>query len=352
MDKPESYIKLESYTKVLRDNNFPVAIKYEPEKGRYLITSRDVKKGEFLFSDKPYCSVIPDNHHEDTCHNCYKLVKGCTLEFKCERCHYPHYCSLACKTADTEHLPMECKALTKFNELTTNYDKDTKIMARLVLRFIIKAHHDKAQHNDDNSIKIRYMDIEQTVSNRELFSENIIKKFSETAHTISKCLSDDANKFDIEYIIDMMYRAESASLCFWNTNDDYYASCFCAIASLLNHSCYPSVIKYCESGDQGHYVYALHDMKAGDELLYCYCCLSDNLAARRNDLSPYHFTCCCERCKADEKGNGAAFNTFLEETVCKNKECKATIINLPEGMNIRGKTGRICSVCGVNTPAK
>jgi len=68
----------------------------------------------------------------------------------------------------------------------------------------------------------------------------------------------------------------------------------------------------------------------------------------KKGIAIYNFVCTCERCKDEERG-GHAFDTFLEESVCKNKICRTTTINLPSGMNIKGYTGKICAICGVNT---
>ena len=42
--------------------------------------------------------------------------------------------------------------------------------------------------------------------------------------------------------------------------------------------------------------YALRDIKAGDQLFYSYCLVSNSFAQRQADLVPYGFTCKCPGC--------------------------------------------------------
>lgn len=57
--------------------NFPFAsasieVKYTPEKGRYVIANKNIKKGETLFVEDAFTFVIINNKCNTFCHNCCK----------------------------------------------------------------------------------------------------------------------------------------------------------------------------------------------------------------------------------------------------------------------------------------
>lgn len=55
--------------------NFPFAstaieIKYAPEKGRYVVANRDIKRGQILFVEKAFAFVPLAHIKVDICYNC------------------------------------------------------------------------------------------------------------------------------------------------------------------------------------------------------------------------------------------------------------------------------------------
>lgn len=56
--------------------------------------------------------------------------------------------------------------------------------------------------------------------------------------------------------------------------------------------------------------YAVRDIKAGDQLFYCYCPTDCNLAERRAELAPYGFVCKCTVCINATSETDKLRNTF------------------------------------------
>lgn len=49
-----------------------VDVKETPEFGRYALAGRDIKVGEVLLTEKPYCAVLLAEYAKTHCFNCFK----------------------------------------------------------------------------------------------------------------------------------------------------------------------------------------------------------------------------------------------------------------------------------------
>ena len=56
--------------------------------------------------------------------------------------------------------------------------------------------------------------------------------------------------------------------------------------------------------------YAIRDIKAGDQLFFCYCPTAGNLAERRAELASYGFICKCTACVNATSETDKLRNTF------------------------------------------
>lgn len=56
-----------------RSASASIEVKYTPEKGRYVVANRNIKKGETLFIEDAFTFVVVNNNKYNTlCHNCCK----------------------------------------------------------------------------------------------------------------------------------------------------------------------------------------------------------------------------------------------------------------------------------------
>jgi len=331
-------------------HHFPLTIKSTPELGRYSAVTRDVKKGEIILEDYPYVVTVDDRFNTEVCAHCFKVLRGTKLTTKCEKCGYFHYCSEKCRQNDDKHFPLECQALPKFGLLIAHHSDEMRLPARVLLRCVVKGEYEKEQKNLNS--ELIFGDVNDLISNVELLSETQIKEYSEIGRAVNKSIwGEDTSKYKkVEDLVIILSQILCNAYSYWFDNTTFYVQGFYIIGSYLNHSCYPSSFKYDEESTAKHTFLASRDLKAGEAFTYSYICLNDSLTRRRQDTLYYYlFTCRCERCVAEEK-DPHAFDKFVDENVCKTPTCAGGVINLPEGITIRGKSGKICCICGANTP--
>lgn len=82
-----------------------VEIKYTNDKGRHCVTKETVSKGQVLFVEKPYSSVILPEFNLDYCQQCYKQIYSHEIDSflpsnieACSDCNEIFYCSNKCKS--------------------------------------------------------------------------------------------------------------------------------------------------------------------------------------------------------------------------------------------------------------
>uniref|UniRef100_A0A1B6CWC9 MYND-type domain-containing protein n=1 Tax=Clastoptera arizonana TaxID=38151 RepID=A0A1B6CWC9_9HEMI len=86
-----------------------VNVKETPEFGRYAVAGRNIKVGEVLLTEKPYCSMLLAEFTKTNCFNCFKRA---LVPLPCPWCNNILFCSLECqKEALRTHHKIECSIL-------------------------------------------------------------------------------------------------------------------------------------------------------------------------------------------------------------------------------------------------
>lgn len=95
-----------------------VAIKYSEKFGRHLVATREIKPGELLILEKPYClRLIPKNLHK-YCSYCLRVSWDL---IPCKRCVHVAFCSDACKDkAWDDYHEVECSIVGLLLEFKFN----------------------------------------------------------------------------------------------------------------------------------------------------------------------------------------------------------------------------------------
>ncbi|XP_067144261.1 SET and MYND domain-containing protein 4-like [Centruroides vittatus] len=70
-----------------------VDMKYNEERGRYIVANRPISVGDTLFVEQPYASVLLPAHYNTHCHHCYLRFQAAV---PCHQCSQVRYCSVAC----------------------------------------------------------------------------------------------------------------------------------------------------------------------------------------------------------------------------------------------------------------
>jgi hypothetical protein len=105
-----------------------------------------------------------------------------------------------------------------------------------------------------------------------------------------------------------------------------YAYGFYPSISFINHSCGPNLGVVQDKTVL--IMYALHDIKKGDEVNISYLELNRLTEIRRKHLmNEYNFFCLCDRCVINAKTEDDDY--FLQDFVCRNTKCDGKGIKIP-----------------------
>ncbi len=121
---------------------------YSEKKGRHVVATRAIKAGEVVLETPPYAAVASDSFVEKVCHRCFKRPEtesggggsgsggSSPVLYVCAGCKHARFCSTACMNAFKAIHEMECKSLSKFEEL--EIEGDTTAL-RCVMRMLYLA---------------------------------------------------------------------------------------------------------------------------------------------------------------------------------------------------------------------
>lgn len=327
----------------IKSEKFPCAsdsfsLKYTKEKGRYPVATANVKVGDILVVEEPYCSVINHKYLATHCHFCCERAE---VPVPCSECSNVVYCSLKCQEAswETSH-SLECSILPLVTELESD-------IAQLSLRMVVKATFKylkefKEKYGNSNE---QETEVENTCSlgfNEDgvydshdywavynLVNHTFDRKFPDLfrrtvmAVYLLKCLekteyfpADDEECSQTDHIevgshilrhLQMLpcnahevteFLIEPGEML--TSNSIGIGSAIYATLSLFNHSCDPNVVRH-SYGDKC-VVRAIHNIKKGDEIVDSYSIIYPTMEKekRLSDLRrQYYFECACLACKKD-----------------------------------------------------
>ncbi|CAK9796407.1 SET and MYND domain-containing protein 4 [Anthophora plagiata] len=78
--------------------------------GRHAVASRNIKPGEILAIEKPYCSSLLAEYRLTHCHCCTRKI-FVPIPADCQTCSYVAYCSTSCRDEDAKMHENECTLL-------------------------------------------------------------------------------------------------------------------------------------------------------------------------------------------------------------------------------------------------
>lgn len=110
----ENVIKISNVSKSLPQAADCVELSCDPDKGRYLLTNKDVSFGRLLIAEDPFvCNLAPSKRNQH-CYHCFGKLHSCGLS--CEVCTQIFYCSIECLQANAPIHRYECNKLLDFQE--------------------------------------------------------------------------------------------------------------------------------------------------------------------------------------------------------------------------------------------
>ena len=325
-------------------------------RGRHVITEQEVKPGELLFSENPFASVQLAEHSATHCHHCYAKLQ---VPFPCTRCTQPRYCSETCRdeswatyhrfecgsldflhSVGVAHLATRTLIVAGRKRLVEKLRTDLTDRANLRVREGKEDGYGKVLNLVDHCDKIHPFDLFQYAITATLltsFLEQRTKFFSPKSDVLSKPsfpvlpsrdpvqVDEDTSTFvgalALKHILQLICNASAIyevgpgspsdsprnglgndiSSLVYNTVQFRVATAIFPSASMMNHSCDPSVIN--SFYKNRIVVKAIKHMAEGEEIFNCYG--PDFRRMNKEDRQAslkfqYRFSCSCVKCK----GNG------------------------------------------------
>ncbi|KAJ8681664.1 hypothetical protein QAD02_017456 [Eretmocerus hayati] len=309
-------------------------LKFSGEKGRYVISNRDIRKGQVLFVEKPFAFVLLDHQSSGTiCANCCKL-RGFS-PIPCKRCTSTVYCSSLCQDEawSTYHqwecfghqtrlweqigiahlalrtylnyfYPESMKRLDEVNNLVTNIDKIpiedlfAYGVSALMMALYLEQHTNFFQSNDFNKEAFEKLNLLKALEESCQDDPGEWIKNSKSTYYASVVLLQSMLQLVCNgHAITKLKCVESDSSDVLNEYQSRVATAIYPSASMMNHSCNPNIINSFK--DQYLIVKAMRDIPVGDEVFNCYGPHFRRMGFKDRQealLNQYCFHCKCEAC--------------------------------------------------------
>jgi len=307
-------------------NNFPAAVHYSEEEGRYLVATKDLLEEDVVLLAFPYIWSIYDSQKTTTCQFCFERLTDPSLLAPCPKCKEVFYCSMQCQTRDTqEHSGIECKLFSQW-QLNLNNSND-HIIAELKCLFRVLIRKRVEEQAKEQNLLLReymtswdklftYRDYSKLLGNKKDYDPQTIENLLETTVDYVVKLRNWLGFFldDPEEILDILLKNRRNSFNF-NTGFDQLNHAegrgLYIAASLFNHSCEPNVVPCLVTTgnppvNTGPLLgfKALDNIQKGEKLSISY--LTKNMAgdvySRRKELFDiFRFHCMCPRCVREHK---------------------------------------------------
>jgi len=282
----------------------PYRIGNSPDLGNYLTASRNIKKGETLFTEAPLC-IGPTPITVPICLNCYTPVDG---SFLCPKSGWP-LCGASCATAVAHNaevvIPAQCEAkfeIESYTEPCYLYEC-VNVMRALLMQKTSPAKYKQLMAMES------HQEMRRGLPSWKRTQEMVIAVMKKTLGIMvfeAICpeldLSDETIQ-KIQGIFDT--NAKEIRLPFSEAEALYVTG------SILEHNCQPNV-SFTFGEDFSITVRAGRDIAEGEHLAIMYTHALWGTVARRDHLFlQKKFWCTCDRCK-DPTEFGTNFSTIFD----------------------------------------
>ncbi|GAM23494.1 hypothetical protein SAMD00019534_066690, partial [Acytostelium subglobosum LB1] len=347
-------------------------------RGRYLVASKDIVRGEIVLYEQPFAHTINyrDALARQLCHRCLRQL--CTSSQAsqldgCNTCQTTYYCSIECRELDTPMHSIECQQYQRLAS-TSMFDNDCKSMLKLCLRVLVMRHLAPTSESFDNVL--------QLCDNRHQFSASRMADLGKVARFLEKGLNmgTAATKTEVLRGLTQMDLVRLMCVLECNTHEigltlepykySSVGSALYIMASYFNHSCQPNVCRVNREGDGGALsMIALADIPAGTELSYNYIQLSLSNEERKTKLfDSYFFNCVCPGCAVVSSGSAGSTKSskgrrsakggepvqsksqqaYLKRYLCDRDGCNGVRISNGPSSSCsmdQGKPTQVCNIC-------
>ncbi|XP_034935969.1 SET and MYND domain-containing protein 4-like [Chelonus insularis] len=338
--------------KKLTSSSDAVAMVYSPLKGRHLVATKNIKAGSVLIVDEPFAFSTDQQALSTNCLHCHLSLRlDEQILIPCINCQTVAFCSTKCrKEAWNNYHKYECSIFDNFFEKSKSDQRSHLLLAyRATVAIAVDKQsaalneeffkYQKKQSQENESLMFNInTDIYDPLDYKTVYSLethcdkasvkiNFLRSVKAVflAKSLNYVVTENKDQQDDKKIIGEdevcllavgMLRHMQAIDCnayeiVENIRDEAsktweprnVGGAIYTTVSLVNHSCYPNVIRH--SYPRGKVVVrALRFIEKGTEILDCYGphFITDDFPTRQKYLqNKYHFTCVCDPCKFNWK---------------------------------------------------
>ncbi|XP_047473456.1 SET and MYND domain-containing protein 4-like [Penaeus chinensis] len=354
-----------------------VTLSYKPDRGRHIVTARDVYPGETLLVEDSFCTCLKEASLARRCTTC------CTRSINpipCPTCSLVVFCSEECRARGlADYHEQECEVLpalaafsgdtpcvlafrilmrlsfARLKELIPRLKKEAETLPPEKLGF----NEDGIYSSYDFRAIYHLCSNKQHHTNKQLFGRCIeafiVTKLLEMSRRYfvnsrgePVCPSEEDVLLTGSTLVSLImklrcniFTIKDLQVSYNITGDVVGANVgtkVLATMSLLNHSCNPSAVP--SYGSDPSSLYAVRFIPAGEEVttFYGFRYFEKDTSARRHHLLiHYYFLCKCEACESDwpEKSHFPAEVSMkcvecAEAVSCKTGECRRCRVEKPK----------------------
>jgi predicted RNA-binding Zn-ribbon protein involved in translation (DUF1610 family) len=325
----------------------PVDVRYTSERGRFLVASRDISEGETVVISSPYAFSVTEPEKRRVCSHCLKVCAEteASLSFPCPDCEEVWYCSSVCRELDAPQHRFECSLLKAFIRDADWAVTENRTEIRLILKILSRRGLEQSLNERDSTQGSvwkdhSFADFLRLDSHRKRLDAETLQMFEEVAVYLQQMDAWLAGE-EVNLLVGIFLRARINGCSLWTTRTEIGQGIYLE-ASLLNHSCQPTLCHFRPERSPSLHFIAIEDVPRGEELSVCYYD-AGSLISRRDYLQhTYFFECHCRRCVEEEQGSAEGYLAWRERVGCPVTGCAGILLSGTPGA--RGR--KICSICG------
>uniref|UniRef100_A0A1B6J8P5 Protein-lysine N-methyltransferase SMYD4 n=2 Tax=Homalodisca liturata TaxID=320908 RepID=A0A1B6J8P5_9HEMI len=302
-----------------------VTIKEAPQLGRFAEAGNDIKPGELLLRETPYCAVLLDQYSKSHCFQCFRRPAAV---YPCPQCSNVVFCNKTCLSAALEsHHRYECPVLSAL------WQSGASVTCLMALRII-------TQHNLEHFLQLKpvltnscknkqykssdYTTVYNLVNHasqrstedflhRTLMAVFLLRCLQTTGYfqhqnenvikTNEKTLTDDEKFIGgliLRHLQSLQFNSHEVSELVIKGKDKksvFIGGAVYPTLALFNHSCNPGIVRYHKGTEV--VVRAIRPIKIGEVVAENYGPIFTQVERKERQhtlRSQYWFDCKCEAC--------------------------------------------------------
>lgn len=343
----ETTMKVSNFSKSLSQAADCVEMSYDSDKGRYLITNKDVSFGRLMVAEEPYVCNLAPSKRDQYCYNCFARLNLCGLG--CSNCTQVLYCSEECIEAKADAHCYECNRFLDFQDklgvayivahimfkinfdLTTTEIHSKKTTERKTINEVLQISSSDwpdLVYKNDYAAVLSLMDHSEDYDYNELMGFSLTAVYLVTAfvnlfaNSSNKLMDKETQLVTGSIVTRHLLQLQTNLISILDQNLQDLALVGRTLAdiqekpvgigiyptvSLLNHSCSPNILSIFHRNK--FLARAATSLECGTEINYCYG-PSVNRMSKKDRMSflkkQYFFICSCESCKSNKENEGRA----------------------------------------------